>query len=98
MQPMWRQASRFLILAGMLLPLLAVAGAPERGGQGDRERGHEVAPGTLIVPGRDQPSGKRAEDQRCMKVCIRWGEDCIIDNRGVRRCQRSCQEFGEQCF
>lgn len=95
---MWRQTLRNLILIGILVPLTAVAGAPDRDGQRERESQREVAPGTLIIPGRDQSRRMDAEDRQCMKVCIRWGEDCIIDNRGVRKCRRSCQEFGEQCF
>lgn len=96
---MWRRTLKYLIIAGLLLPLVAAAGSPDRGGQQDERSEHRgVTPGTLVTPGRDQPSRKSAQDRQCMKVCIRWGEDCIIDNRGVRRCQRSCQEFGEQCF
>lgn len=40
-----------------------------------------------------------ADGKRCMMVCIRWGEDCVISPKtGKRTCRRVCEEFGEQCF
>jgi len=39
------------------------------------------------------------KDKKCMTICKRWGEDCIINPRtGSRDCRRTCKEFGEECF
>ncbi len=52
--------------------------------------------GSLILPATavDDKSEKK-----CMTICQRWGQECIIDNtRGVRKCRRTCKEFGQECF
>ena len=47
------------------------------------------------------PEGSSADqlDKKCLTVCQRWGEDCMINPRtGSRKCRRVCKEFGEECF
>lgn len=80
----------------LLLPLSAALAEDA----GDKSRDSDIAPGTLVLPQQMQgEQSGQAADKQCMKVCIRWGEDCIIDPRvGTRKCRRSCKEFGEQCF
>lgn len=51
--------------------------------------------GQLILP----DDYNRAEEKKCMTVCERWGEDCIINPRtGSRKCRRVCKSFTEECF
>jgi hypothetical protein len=69
--------------------------------QEDKEQKGENAPlpGELVLPAGVE--GERKEKQ-CMTVCARWGEECILINKGAggmdRRCRRTCQEFAEECF
>ena len=53
--------------------------------------------GTLVMP---SDTGKKddKEGKKCMTVCNRWGQDCIIDPARGRLCRRTCKEFGEECF
>lgn len=34
---------------------------------------------------------------KCIHGCERWGKRCNIDPRGVYKCQRVCEKFGEIC-
>ncbi|MEX2516802.1 MAG: hypothetical protein WD572_07845 [Gammaproteobacteria bacterium] len=88
---------RILFIGFALLLPLSQALAEDAG---DESRDSDIAPGTLVIPQQLQgeQSGQQV-DKQCMKVCVRWGEDCIIDPVvGTRKCRRSCKEFGEQCF
>jgi hypothetical protein len=45
------------------------------------------------------PDDYKAEEKKCMTVCDRWGEDCILNPRtGSRKCRRVCKSFAEDCF
>ena len=61
-----------------------------------REESHHPS-GSLVLP---LDSGKKQdkEGKKCMTVCTRWGQDCIIDPARGRKCRRTCKEFGEECF
>jgi hypothetical protein len=60
-----------------------------------QEKKSEPESGSLIIPGESQ--GK--EKKKCLNVCKKWGEDCIINPRtGSRDCRRTCKQFGEECF
>ena len=51
--------------------------------------------GDLVLP----DDYNRAEEKKCVTVCERWGEDCIINPRtGSRKCRRVCKSFTEECF
>ncbi|MEQ8662413.1 MAG: hypothetical protein RLW62_16480 [Gammaproteobacteria bacterium] len=39
----------------------------------------------------------QAETPRCVHGCLRWGKVCNVDPRGVYKCQRRCEKFGEIC-
>ena len=55
----------------------------------------EPEPGSLVIPGEDQDKA----DKKCLTVCKKWGEDCIINPRtGARNCRRTCKDFGKECF
>jgi len=55
----------------------------------------EPESGDLIIPGDDTDNA----DKKCLTVCKKWGEDCIINPRtGARKCRRTCKDFGEECF
>jgi len=64
---------------------------------GTGEKKYEPKSGTLLMPSE---TGKKdvTEGKKCMTVCNRWGQDCIIDPARGRQCRRTCKEFGEECF
>ena len=60
---------------------------------------------TVAESGKDQDRRDTGVDEegkdekKCMTICKKWGEDCIINPRtGTRDCRRMCKEFGEECF
>jgi len=60
----------------------------------------EVMPaGTYILP---EAPGQDNKGEKCMTVCARWGEDCLLINKGAggmqRKCRRTCKQFAEECF
>ena len=34
---------------------------------------------------------------KCVHGCQRWGKACNVDPRGVYKCRRRCEKFGEIC-
>ena len=51
--------------------------------------------GALVLP----DDYYRAEEKKCLTVCDRWGEDCILNpSTGSRKCRRVCKSFAEQWF
>jgi hypothetical protein len=59
--------------------------------------GRSVKPldGELLLP----DDYNKVEEKKCMTVCDRWGEDCILNPRtGSRKCRRVCKSFAEDCF
>jgi hypothetical protein len=61
--------------------------------QGDADQ----SSGPLGIPEDDNNIEK--SERKCMKVCDKWGEDCIINPRtGSRKCRKICKNFGEECF
>lgn len=54
--------------------------------------------GTLLMPSDTGKKDDNKEGKKCMTVCNRWGQDCIIDPARGRQCRRTCKEFGEECF
>ena len=52
--------------------------------------------GSLVMPAVADDDNS---EKKCMTVCQRWGQECMIDTtRGVRKCRRTCKEFGQECF
>ena len=77
---------RTVMLAGPLL-LLAENGQDTRPEQPES--------GDLVIPGEETDK----VDKKCLTVCKKWGEDCIINPRtGERNCRRTCKDFGQECF
>jgi hypothetical protein len=54
--------------------------------------------GSLLLLPADSGKKEDKEGKKCMTVCNRWGQDCIIDPAKGRQCRRTCKEFGEECF
>ena len=56
--------------------------------------------GTYILP--ESPGQDSKGEKKCMTVCARWGEDCLLINKGAggmeRKCRRTCKQFAEECF
>jgi hypothetical protein len=42
-------------------------------------------------------SAESAQEPRCYNGCLRWGQMCNVDPRGVYKCMRRCEKFGEIC-
>lgn len=79
--------------------LSASTGSPQLLVQNEEKNKNTYHPksGTLLMPSE---TGKKddKEGKKCMTVCSRWGQDCIIDPARGRQCRRTCKEFGEECF
>ena len=61
--------------------------------------------GSLLLPAQSFQNNNNKNnnvDKRCMTVCERWGEECMLVNQGVgamsRKCRRTCKQFTEECF
>lgn len=67
------------------------------------EAADQPKPGELVIP-QDSLKGESQDEgeKKCMTVCVRWGEECMLINKGAggmeRRCRRTCQQFGEECL
>ncbi len=47
---------------------------------------------------REPASTTRQESEpKCVHGCQRWGKVCNVDPRGVYKCRRTCEKFGEIC-
>lgn len=72
---------------------------------GEAGKTAEPVPGELVIP---QDSLKTTEppagegERNCMTVCVRWGEECVLINKGAggmeRKCRRTCKQLGEECL
>ncbi len=61
----------------------------------DNERSVKPLDGELQLP----DDYDKAEEKKCLTVCDKWGEDCILNPRtGSRNCRRVCKSFAEECF
>ena len=64
-------------------------------GAGDENQAQPEKSGPLVLPDNDSDKSEK----KCMKVCEKWGEDCVINPKtGSRKCRRVCKNFGEECF
>ena len=50
------------------------------------------APAATVTP--PAPAEKAP---KCYNGCLNWGQMCNVDPRGVYKCQRRCEKFGEIC-
>lgn len=75
----------------MLLGALALCGASSA------QEPETVEPGTLRTPQEVPPAETGEEARECTWGCLRWGRMCNVDPRGVYRCRRTCERFGEIC-
>ena len=91
----------------LLLPVLlaAVLGWHPAVSAADQDKNRQgksepPLPGELVLPADARPQD--GGEKQCMTVCARWGEECILINKGAggmeRRCRRTCQQFAEECF
>ena len=48
------------------------------------------SPASASAAPADQP-------KQCYSGCQSWGQMCNVDPRGVYKCQRRCEKFGEIC-
>jgi hypothetical protein len=52
---------------------------------------------TIDPSGGDGKSTVENKDDNCTWGCLRWGKFCNVDPRGVYKCRRTCERFGQQC-
>jgi hypothetical protein len=61
----------------------------------DKDRSAKPLDGELLLP----DDYNKAEEKKCMTICDKWGQDCIINpSTGSRKCRRVCKSFTEECF
>ncbi len=61
----------------------------------DDARSVKPLDGELLLP----DDYDKADEKKCLTVCDKWGEDCILNPRtGSRNCRRVCKSFAEECF
>ncbi len=64
----------------------------------DNER-PEHEPGLLESLDKAEQQSDNKTEKKCMTVCEKWGEDCVINPRtGARKCRRMCKRVGQECF
>jgi len=59
-----------------------------------------TAPAQAAPPEAPAAAGEGAgkqDGEDCTWGCLRWGKQCNVDPRGVYRCRRSCERFGQIC-
>ncbi|MDX1519693.1 MAG: hypothetical protein R3318_06175 [Gammaproteobacteria bacterium] len=59
-----------------------------------------TAPGqSEILESLDGTAQDNKAEKKCMMVCERWGEDCVINPRtGAKKCRRMCKKLTQECF
>lgn len=92
--------SRVLVPIAFML-LLAWHDASSAGDTRPQRETEPPRPGSLVLPDEmKQPD--RGGEKKCMTVCARYGEECMLINKGAggmeRKCRRTCQQFAEECF
>jgi hypothetical protein len=79
-----------LLAAGLSLAAVAAGST----GNQPAPPGPTNADPLLVVP-ESGPAGKSEEE--CPWGCAKWGRQCNVDVRGVRRCQNVCEKFDRLC-
>lgn len=77
---------------GLTLLLLTSLATPAADSNTPRT-GHEAETAAVTAP--SPPPAEQAK--QCYNGCQRWGQMCNVDPRGVYKCQRRCEKFGEIC-
>jgi len=58
-----------------------------------------VSEQTDILDSLKDPDNADKTEKKCMTVCEKWGEDCVINPRtGTRKCRRTCKKLTQECF
>ncbi len=87
---------KYHILSKSLLAiLLAFMLSSALAGDTKKDAKSDYSSGEIVLPGETDGG----EGKKCLTVCEKWGESCIINPRtGSRKCRRVCKEFGQECF
>jgi len=79
----------------MLLMVLSLSVFAPVYAEDSKDRSVKPLDGELLLPDDYNEVGEK----KCLTVCDRWDEDCILNPRtGSRKCRRVCKSFAEQCF
>lgn len=81
-------------LAAAVALLAALASGQAHGADPDTaaQTGQPAAGATVT-----ESSPVKDEEPVCVHGCLRWGKFCNVDPRGVYKCRRRCEKFGEIC-
>ena len=79
---------RWVMLA-LVVTVLVLGAGNAWAATGDQRLGPVVPTAPAADSGAKQP--------RCVHGCERWAKVCNVDPRGVYKCQRRCEKFGEIC-
>lgn len=87
-----RRRTASLAVAAALLAALAA-------GQAHGADPHTAAPAAQPAAGAAATESSPVKDNEpvCVHGCLRWGKFCNVDPRGVYKCRRRCEKFGEIC-
>jgi hypothetical protein len=59
-------------------------------------QGGQTDGGIIIDPTNDDAeASSEDEEKNCTWGCLRWGKFCNVDPRGVYKCRRTCERFGQ---
>jgi hypothetical protein len=88
-------SNNHLLAKSLLAVLLAFMLSSVFAEDTEKEAKSDYSSGKIVLPGETDGN----EGKKCLTVCEKWGEDCIINPRtGSRKCRRICKEFGQECF
>ena len=57
----------------------------------------DAASGTSQEQRQGTATQSNDQELKCSHGCLRWGKFCNVDPRGVYKCRRRCEKFGEIC-
>ena len=57
----------------------------------------DAASGTSQEQRQGAATKPNGQELKCSHGCLRWGKFCNVDPRGVYKCRRRCEKFGEIC-
>lgn len=72
-------------------------GETSKSDEDETNKSIEPKSGTLLLPSSTKNINTK-DTKKCMTVCSRFGQDCIIDPNRGRQCRRTCKEFAKECF
>ena len=92
-----KTASCILILGLLALSSFATAWSADAVAEGTATMVAQAAEDAAANSDASDDNAQQGEGKNCSWACLRWGKHCNVDPRGVYKCRRTCEKFGEQC-